>query len=337
MAVEFLPEEEIEGVLRALKSFVYNDDYYPAAAAAAATDDNNESHPSLSGTNPECNHPHSHHDDSTECDMTTCSCPAKPSTLPLSTPSPPPPSKFYPDPLPQPTIILRHHTNFHPWLQTLLSTASALSLNPLFSDLGKLFHPSLDPVKRLSHHNSPFYIKGAHDRKFFFILSRPNPPVIWDCFPALFSHRLTIEEQKSVIDRIIRDPWAVRWEEGWGWGYRIVWGLPSRERERVLGTERLTRRERERWEGVKREYEGELREYERQVWGVGRMWAWLGRSIDRELLRRGGRRRDDDVGEWGEAGGLRKLVLGCMRVLLDERVEEGRRRVQKGKGKEEGV
>ncbi|VBB72260.1 Putative protein of unknown function [Podospora comata] len=293
-----------------------------------------------------------------------------PITYDPSPPSPPPPpySHSPPDPpltVPNPKIILKTYDQLDEWYETLIHVACLLNLAPLFLDPPDFFTGHTDKMtwddERM---NNQTEFAGCYDDDggqtySLTILKKPEYPVIWERFPGVFLHRLTVLEEESLIERVERDDERGIWGflgQGNGSRYTIVWKeAPSRERERRLGWDRLEREEKMEWEGVVGRWEREMRGYERQVWALGLMRAWLGGAIDRGLLRkvmdpdegvvfevrkRGGRRRDDDVGDWGEAGGLRKLVMGCMRVLEveeDERwkVEEEREEEEEEGGEEE--
>ncbi|KAK4202232.1 hypothetical protein QBC40DRAFT_156290, partial [Triangularia verruculosa] len=268
--------------------------------------------------------------------------PPPPSPPPLYTPS------SYLLPIPAPTIILKSYSDFEPWFQTLLAVANILSLVPLFHDLQNYFRQPLSVLQR----DTPAFADANSLRVFqtavpnlpsldgiLFIFDKPEYPVLWERFPRLFVHRLSLEEQKSVIFKVFPRG-TVHQGNGnvWWGGYDIVFGGPNRAKEERLGVERMTGMERRRWRGVLEVYEEELRRYEGQVWALGQMRGWLGGAVDKGLMgrvmdpdkgevwkvwSRSGRtrRRDDDVGEWGGAGGLRKLVFGCLRVLAGDEEE----------------
>ncbi|KAK0670725.1 hypothetical protein QBC41DRAFT_205116, partial [Cercophora samala] len=267
----------------------------------------------------------------------------------------------YPFPIPSPTILLSTYPDLDPWYDTLLSTARLLNLVPLFLDPPPFFtgHTQvMTSSDKTLNEQREFVgdVPGCEGKTYSLtILTRPEHPVIWEHFPDLFLHRLTPREQRSVMEGVMEGvEGAESWSDGVD-GYGIVWRGPSREKERELGWERLGEGERRVWERVVAGYKREMEGYERQVWGLGMMRAWLGGAIDRGLLKkvmdpdrgvvfevksRGGRRgrRDDDVGGWGEAGGLRKMVMGCVRVLLveeHERVKAEKERKEEEERKQE--
>ncbi|KAK4174080.1 hypothetical protein QBC36DRAFT_292790 [Triangularia setosa] len=321
MAVSVLTEEEVELVLLELRALYRDGNNNNNNGQSSITPANKPPSPTseedATGIHNDLEHTHDNDHNN------TCTCHINPST------TPPPNQSPYLLPTPPLTIILKSYPDFQQWFHSLLTAATTLNLQGLFCDLGKMFsRPSPMDLKKVfardidsEEHFQGRTISGPY---WFTVLSRPKPPVIWDYFPRLFLHRLTLTEQKSVVEKIVRDDFTARWGALEGRG-RIVWGPPSRVKETRLGTDKLTEEERKEWEGVKGG--GLLRRVMDPVGGV------VFEVRKRGGGKKGGRRRDDDVGEWGGAGGLRKLVLGCIRVLLVE--EEERKRAEEEEEGEE--